>query len=202
MEVMWLLFNDGLVSVGPDFSNPDRLLIRARRRQDLLNICGSAMEVIEDAVTDYHFRASVERKVFARLVAERIETNTCPNFMVSVKSAALHDLYMRFWRLHYEYQEQGRKAETKEHASRPAEERRKDREEVRQLWRDTQRHIAELSMKITEVDERLGQCIEEFAGASRLADQRLEERLNQLAEQSHAASQELGVRIEKLVSSI
>ncbi len=111
---MWLLCNDGLVSVVSDLHNPDRLLVRARRKEDLLNVCGIGTEVIENAGTDYRFRTFVDRKAFAGQVAERIEAINYPNFKASVVNADLHELYMRVWQLHYEYQEQGRKAERKE----------------------------------------------------------------------------------------
>jgi len=79
-----------------------------------------------------------------------------------------------------------------------AEERRKDREEDRQLWRDTQRQINELSARVVhmgdelrEADRRLGQRIEQITEESRAADQR-----------ARAAEQELRDRITSLVSAI
>jgi hypothetical protein len=83
-----------------------------------------------------------------------------------------------------------------------AEERRKDREEYKELWRSTQthldnlsRHVEELAVetrnRIQEVDERLGARIEALAEESRAANQRLE-----------AADQRLGARIELLVSAM
>jgi chaperonin cofactor prefoldin len=68
-----------------------------------------------------------------------------------------------------------------------AEERRKDREEFRGLWRDTQRQIndaavnlGKLTMQVTEIDDRLGARIEALAEESRAADQRLGERIKAL----------------------
>ena len=75
-----------------------------------------------------------------------------------------------------------------------AEERRKDREENHQLWRQTQRHIDELSIKIVEmqgVDQRLAQRIEQLAEESRAEDKRLAARIDALGE-----------RIDKVVSAI
>ncbi|HTX36359.1 MAG TPA: hypothetical protein VME43_15125 [Bryobacteraceae bacterium] len=78
------------------------------------------------------------------------------------------------------------------------EEHRKNREEDRQLWRDTQRQIGELASKI-----------ERFAEESRAADKRLEERIDRLADkverladESRAADKRLEDRIESLVSAI
>jgi hypothetical protein len=82
------------------------------------------------------------------------------------------------------------------------EERRKDREEYRQLWRDTQGQINELTIKIAEVDEHLGrridslgERIEQFAEASRAADERLRQSIE-------AVDKRLGDRIDSLVSAI
>ena len=72
-----------------------------------------------------------------------------------------------------------------------AEERSKDREEYKTLWRDTERQIRELAIHIDEVDARLGNRIEQFAAESRAA-----------AEESRAADARLGERIDALVSAI
>jgi hypothetical protein len=71
------------------------------------------------------------------------------------------------------------------------EERRKDREEYRQLWRDTQRQIDDLGRKIDRLAEE-----------SRAADRRLEEKINLLAGESREADRRLGERIDALVSAI
>ena len=83
-----------------------------------------------------------------------------------------------------------------------AEERSKDREEYKTLWRDTERQIRELAIHIDEVDARLGNRIEEI-------DKRLGSRLEQFAEESRAADarlreadHRLRERIEALVSGI
>jgi hypothetical protein len=84
----------------------------------------------------------------------------------------------------------------------PVEERRKDREEYRQLWRDTQRQIDDVGRKIDRLAEE-----------SRAADQRLEEKINLLAKEtrdqidrlaleSREADRRLGERIDALVSAI
>jgi hypothetical protein len=68
-----------------------------------------------------------------------------------------------------------------------AEERRKDREEARQLWRDTQRQLGELATRINDLA---------IHGAEE--DDRLRNRIDQLAEESRAADRRLGDRMEAL----
>jgi len=76
-----------------------------------------------------------------------------------------------------------------------AEEGRKEREESRQLWRDTQRQIGELAVQVAAL-----------AQESREADRRLGERIEavdkRLGERIEAVDQRLGERIESLVSAM
>ncbi|MGO9258237.1 MAG: hypothetical protein ACLQU1_18265 [Bryobacteraceae bacterium] len=78
------------------------------------------------------------------------------------------------------------------------EQRRKDREESRQLWRDTQRQLNEaaarindLTLKVADTNERQDRMAEEFRAADR-----------RLAEEARAADQELRERIAALVSGM
>ena len=71
------------------------------------------------------------------------------------------------------------------------EERRKDREEYRQLWRDTQRQIAELSLKIADTNDTVARLTEDLTHQIRASDER-----------AKAAEQELRDRISALVSAI
>jgi hypothetical protein len=47
-----------------------------------------------------------------------------------------------------------------------AEQFRKDREENRQLWRDTQRHINELTLKVANMNDAITRLAEETRGQS------------------------------------
>jgi len=61
------------------------------------------------------------------------------------------------------------------------EERRRDREENRQLWRDTQRQINELSTRTLQMGDELRHAIDRLAEESRAADKRFEETDERLA---------------------
>ena len=83
-----------------------------------------------------------------------------------------------------------------------AEERRKDREENRQIWRETQRQINELTLKIADTNDTITRLAEEsreadrrLAEESREADRRLGQRIDE-------ADRRLGERIDALVSAI
>jgi hypothetical protein len=102
---MWLCLNDGFLSVVSDPKSPNRLMVRARRKQALLAVCEKDVEVIESDGSDYRWRAFIDRNAFARLLATRIEGINYGNFKNSVKDDDLHELYVRFWGLHRRYQE-------------------------------------------------------------------------------------------------
>jgi methyl-accepting chemotaxis protein len=72
-----------------------------------------------------------------------------------------------------------------------AEERSKDREEFRALWRDTQRQLNDLTGKLADLGDRLAQIAEE----SRATDQRLAERIAE-------TDKRLGARIETMISAM
>jgi hypothetical protein len=79
-----------------------------------------------------------------------------------------------------------------------AEERRKDREEYKTLWRDTPRQLNELGTKVLQLSEESVDITIKL----READSRLEARIHQLADESRAADQRLEERIGSLVSAI
>jgi hypothetical protein len=68
-----------------------------------------------------------------------------------------------------------------------AEERRKDREEYRQLWRETRREMHEVALKMNDLTLKIADTNDTVA---------------RLAEESRAADKRLGERIESLVSAI
>jgi hypothetical protein len=105
---MWFCFNDGFISVVADRDEESKLLVRARREQDIRNALSGYPEKVEiftDAGADYRWRAFVDRDTFAKLVEKKIiSTITYDNFKNSVKDRELHDLYSDFWNLHWAYQ--------------------------------------------------------------------------------------------------
>jgi chromosome segregation ATPase len=103
------------------------------------------------------------------------------------------------------------------------EQRRKDREENRQIWRDTQRQLNEaaarindLTLKMADANDRMDLMAEEsraadrrLAEAARAADQELRERIaasvsgmGGMMGEARAADQELRERIAALVSGM
>ncbi|WP_046864783.1 hypothetical protein [Microvirga massiliensis] len=101
---MWLCFNNAFVSAVADRDDPNRLMVRARRREHLVNLFGADADIIEGAGTDYKYRVFIERRVLADLAHKTLMSLGYDNFKNSVKDDDLHDLYSDFWELHYEMQ--------------------------------------------------------------------------------------------------
>jgi uncharacterized protein YlxW (UPF0749 family) len=75
-----------------------------------------------------------------------------------------------------------------------AEERRKDREENRQIWRETQRQINELTSKVADTQRQIDELTLKVADTH--------DAITRLAEESREADRRLGERIDALVSAI
>ena len=75
-----------------------------------------------------------------------------------------------------------------------AEQARKDRDENRQLWRDTQRQINELAVRMGELTMRVNDL------GMKIAD--TNDSIARLAEESRAADRQLRERVDSLVSAI
>ncbi len=105
---MWLCFNDGFLSVVADKSDPTRLLVRARRKQDLVNVVGRDVQIVETPDRDYRWRTFIGLEQFKAVVGGRIEQVDYTNFKDSVKGHDLHKMYLDFWSTHRRYQDQDR----------------------------------------------------------------------------------------------
>jgi septal ring factor EnvC (AmiA/AmiB activator) len=74
------------------------------------------------------------------------------------------------------------------------EERRRDREENRQIWRETQRQINELTSKVADTQRQMDELTLKVADTN--------DAITRLAEESREADRRLGERIDALVSAI
>lgn len=83
---MWLVTTRGFYSIVEDFHDRDRLLVRARVREDLEALADlvPGLEVEETPDRDYRFRASVTREVWASAAAQLAREIDYPNFKNAV----------------------------------------------------------------------------------------------------------------------
>jgi len=78
------------------------------------------------------------------------------------------------------------------------EQRRQDREEYRALWRDTQRQLNEVSVKINDLTLKIADTND---AVTRLAEE-TQKKMDRLAEEFREADKKLEERIDALVSAI
>lgn len=102
---MWICFNDGFLSVVADKHDSTRLMVRARRKQDLLNAVGKEAEIVETPDRDYGWRTFIARKDFKAIVGGRIDKIDYTNFKNSVENYDLHEMHLDFWARHRRYQD-------------------------------------------------------------------------------------------------
>jgi len=99
---MWIFANDAFLSIVRDRDKPARLLVRARRREDLERIFPEA-EVIESLEADYRFRAALPEETVAAAVENRVRAIDYGNFRDSIEdrdlSAFAHQVWLEGLRL-------------------------------------------------------------------------------------------------------
>lgn len=98
---MWIFLNDSFVSVVEDRADSSRLVVRARKEGDVERFVQGAMSaelrVVQTDHADYRFRASVPRRVVARVLEAVALSIDYPNFKDSVDDEDRHDAYLRVW---------------------------------------------------------------------------------------------------------
>jgi hypothetical protein len=103
---MWICLRDGFLSIVVDKNDPTRLLVRARRKEHLVNVFGKDAEMIKTPGADYRWRVFVGRADFKTLVNRRLDGIEYTSFQDSVKDRDLDEMYKQFWNIHHRHQDQ------------------------------------------------------------------------------------------------
>ena len=93
---MWLMSPRGFVSIVRKDCPPGHLLVRSRRRECLEALFPDA-DVVENAGTDYQFRAVIPQLDVINVVSRELIELDYPNHKGATKDDALHDAYMSVW---------------------------------------------------------------------------------------------------------
>src|SRR5574340_316349 len=107
---MWIFLSDSFLSIvdkGDDTGKT--LLVRARKRGDIERVFPAAV-VTEGGVTDYQFRARIDREEVAQRVAETVRATTYANFKATVVEDDRHQAYMRVWEAMLAFQNANKRA--------------------------------------------------------------------------------------------
>ncbi len=101
---MWIMSQHGFYSIVQHNAEPDTFLVRARVRQDLVNLQALvplAGEIVSYAGSDYPYRVFVSRNEVAAIMARLGETIDYPNFKNHIHSLpdqkAKSGAYMKVW---------------------------------------------------------------------------------------------------------
>lgn len=100
---MWVFLNNSFLSIVQKPGQTDTLTVRGRIRGDIERVFPDAT-VVENAGTDYKFRAVVKRADVAKAMSESVMNLTASNFKGSVKDPDRHDAYYRVWEVMNDYQ--------------------------------------------------------------------------------------------------
>lgn len=103
---MWIFFNDSMLSIVKKEDDVGTLTVRARAKGDIECVFPNA-EVVEDAGTDYFYRAKVARDEVAKALFDRTMDLNYGNFKSSVEEGARHEAYFKVWRAMYVFQGRG-----------------------------------------------------------------------------------------------
>jgi hypothetical protein len=93
---MWICLNNSFLSIVHKNCEPDQVLVRARRPNDIERIFPDA-KVDRDINADYLYRATISRLDVALAIAHEVNNIEYPNFKESIEDELLHDAYIDVW---------------------------------------------------------------------------------------------------------
>jgi hypothetical protein len=94
--LMWLLMNDGFLSIVRKDCGHDELLVRARRPGDIEKMFPHA-KVVRLEHADYLYRAVVSLAEVVEAISAEVDGIDYPNFKDSTKDPELHAAYNHIW---------------------------------------------------------------------------------------------------------
>jgi hypothetical protein len=93
---MWVCLNKAFLSIVQDKENPEMLVVRARRPDDISNVFPN-VEVVVIPNRDYKYRTFLSREVVAAALAKEVLGVDYTNFKKSVQDRDLHEAYKDVW---------------------------------------------------------------------------------------------------------
>lgn len=102
---MWVFTPEGFVSAVEDRNDPTTIMVRARDKQSLVQVCEvsgltAQLDIVSYAGTDYPFRVAISRTNWEDFVIDASRRITYPNFKDAAKATrgqAYADVLGRVW---------------------------------------------------------------------------------------------------------
>ena len=93
---MWLFTNSAFISIVADRDDPTKLLVRARLPHDINSVFPTA-KLFSARHYDYKYRALIDRREVAKVIAEQLLNVDYDNFKNSVRNKVRHAAYLGVW---------------------------------------------------------------------------------------------------------
>lgn len=106
---MWIFLNDGFFSIVEDQNDSDRLVVRARNKDDIPTVFGvKPGRVIETRHRDYRYRIFLDRETVAKVIQEEVMSINYGNFKDSIAKddKERKNAYTGVWSEMYQYQDE------------------------------------------------------------------------------------------------
>lgn len=100
---MWIFLNNAYLSIVRHRDSPNKLLVRARRREHIRAVFPHA-SIIETSGADYAFRATIHEVVVADVVSDTILNIDYDNFKGSIQNKKYYNVCLDVWSTMYRYQ--------------------------------------------------------------------------------------------------
>ena len=93
---MWIFMNNAFLSVVQNNGDHSTLLVRGRFRGDIERVFPEAI-IFQKRLSDYKYRALVDRKQVAEVMAAQVMSIDYGNFKQSVNEDFRHEVYKDVW---------------------------------------------------------------------------------------------------------
>ena len=94
---MWIFLPDSFVSIVAHAHQPKHLLVRARRKSDLVAFVQTEQGIAHTPASDYAWRIALPRRTVVGLIASRLVKMESHNFKQAMTDSALADLARFVW---------------------------------------------------------------------------------------------------------
>lgn len=102
---MWVVMNDSFVSIVRDSTDTERVVVRSRVEQDLMELFPDHVaDIFETTDSDYRFRLFLNKRYVSGVIQQRVLDIDYPNFKKSVDESWRKLAYTKIWQVMYDVQ--------------------------------------------------------------------------------------------------
>ncbi len=100
---MWVFTTKSFISIVQDRDVPDGFMVRARKRQHLIDLFPDA-DVYTEAGSDYKWRARIPKSEAVEVITQALAAVEYDNFKNAIPDHEYHDACSEVWSVMYHYQ--------------------------------------------------------------------------------------------------